>query len=405
MELRLISLMGLFVMMFLAWLMSSHKFRFPWRIAISGVVLQFLLATFVFHTTAGQTTFRLIGDFFTATLNFVDVGASFVFGDKFQDYFFAFKVLPTIIFFSSLMSVLYYLRVMQVLVKGMAYILQWTLRTSGAETLSAAANIFMGQTEAPLVVKPYIPLMTRSELNAVMVGGFSTISGSLLAVFAGMKIPVEHLVTASVISAPASLVIAKILVPETEEPKTLGQLKLDVPPMGTNVLEAAAIGASDGVKLAINVAAMLIAFLGLLAMIDKGISLTGGLLGYEWSLGLLFGYTFAPFAWLMGIESGDCFEAAELLGLKMVANEFVAYSKLQEWIAPGSDVQLSERSVMILTYALCGFSNFASIGIQIGGLGGMAPERQSELAQLGFRAMLGGTLACFMTACVAGILL
>lgn len=405
MELRLISLFGLFVMIFLAWLMSSYKLRFPWRIVICGLAMQFALAMFVFYTRPGELIFQGISDFFTATLGFVDEGGRMVFGENFEEHFFAFKVLPTIIFFSSLMSVLYYLKVMQLLVKAVAIVLQFTLRTSGAETLSASANIFMGQTEAPLVVKPYIPHMTRSELNAVMVGGFSTISGSLLAAFAGIGVDPKHLLTASVISAPASLLIAKILQPETEEPKTLGSLKLDTPPNGTNVIEAAAIGASDGLKLALNVAAMLIAFLAIIAMIDKGLELAGDQLGYKWSLEMLFGYAFAPFAWLMGIESKDCLRAGELLGLKMAANEFVAYERLSQWIKPESAVHLDKRSQVILTYALCGFSNFASIGIQIGGLGAMAPERQSDLAQLGFRAMLGGTLACFMTACIAGILL
>lgn len=400
-----VSLLGYFVILCLAWLMSMHKSRIPWRVVALGTMLQFLLAVVVLKTPPGEALFAAIGSLFTSILDFVDAGAGFVFGPQFKDFYFAFKVLPTIIFVSSLTSMLYYLGVMQVVVKSMARVLQWTMGTSAAETLSASANIFVGQTEAPLLVRPYIPTMTLSELNAVMVGGFATIAGGVLAAFVGMGIDAAHLVTASVISAPAALMVAKLMHPETEQPATLGTTTVDVPRPGANLLEAAAIGATDGLALALNVGAMLIVFLALVAMCDKCIGLAGGLFDMKWSLQGGLGYAFAPMAWLMGIEGVDCIPAGELLGLKMATTEFVAYEKLAGWLKPDSTVKLQPRTVAIMTYALCGFSNFASIGIQIGGLGKMAPNRQSDLARLGFRAMLGGTLACCLTACVAGAIL
>jgi CNT family concentrative nucleoside transporter len=362
--------------------------------------------------------------FFRNMLGYADQGAEFVFritGQKddpaLPPYYsllhtFAFRVLPTIIFFSSFMSVLYYFGVMQWVVRVMAVAMQRTLGTSGAESLSTAANVFVGQTEAPLVIKPYIATLTRSELNAVMVGGFATISGGVLAAFVGMGIDAGHLITASVISAPATLLIAKIMEPETERSVTLGHVTVPIERVGVNAVEAAALGAADGMKLAINVAAMLIAFLALLAMVNGLLGWIGMQFGYTtskglpvWKLETALGYLFAPLAWAMGIEWKDCLPAGQLLGLKMAANEFIAYDELGKWMKPGSAVQISARSQQLLTYALCGFANFGSIGIQIGGIGGMAPQRTSDLAQLGLRAMLGGTLATCMTACVAGVLL
>lgn len=400
-----ISLLGYLTILGIAWLLSSQKSRVPWRVIGLGTLLQFSLAIFILKTPPGETLFSGIGDVFTSLLDFVDAGASFVFGPQFKDFYFAFKVLPTIIFFSSLTSLLYYAGVMQIVIQGLARVMQLTLGTSAAETLSASANIFVGQTEAPLLVRPYIATMTTSELHAVMVGGFATIAGGVMAAFVGMGIDAGHLVTASVISAPAALVISKLMAPETEQPVTLGRMTIEVPRQGTNVIEAAAIGATDGMKLAINVAAMLIAFLALIAMVDHLIAIVGSLFGAQWSLRLGLGYLFAPLAWLLGIEWQDCLPAGQLLGLKMAATEFVAYEELAGWLKPDSKVRLQPRTVAILTYALCGFSNFASIGIQIGGLGAIAPSRQSDLARLGFKAMLGGTLACCLTACVAGALL
>ncbi len=406
---RFISLFGLFAMIGFAWLLSSHKSKVSLRIVIGGVLLQFGLAALILKTTPGKRLFVEAGAFFTQILNSVDAGAEMVFGPKFHEFYFAFKVLPTIIFFSSLMAILYHLGIVQRVVQVFAVLMQWTFRTSGAESLSAAANIFVGQTEAPLVIRPYVGSMTQSELMAVMVGGFATIAGGVLAAFVGMGIDAGHLMTASVISAPAALLLAKVMLPETEEPKTMGNVQIHVDKTGVNVVDAAANGAAQGLLLALNVAAMLIAFLALIALANACLGWIGVKFGFtganEWSLALILGYVFWPFAWLMGIESNDCFHAAQLLGLKMAATEFVAYQQLGEWIKPESTVHLSDRTVQLLTYALCGFANFGSIGIQLGGIGGIAPERRSDLARLGLRAMLGGTLAAFMTACVAGVLI
>jgi CNT family concentrative nucleoside transporter len=395
-----ISLFGYFALLCMAWLLSSHKRIIPWRVILTGTALQFTFAVLILKTTPGLLFFSWVGDVFTSLLDFSDTGARFVFGDSFKDFFFAFKVLPTIIFVSSLMSVFYHIGLMQWIVNGMAQIMQRTLGTSGAETLSASANVFMGQTEAPLLIKPYLSAMTLSELNAVMVGGFSTISGGILALFVGMKIPAGHLVTASVISAPAGLVIAKLMRPETETPATYGSSKVEVPAAGANLIDAAANGATEGMKLALNVAAMLIAFIALIAMCDKGLAMLGELVHQSWSLKGALGYAFAPIAWLMGIEAKDCMKGGELLGLKMALNEVIAYGELAE-----CRTQISDRSFVILTYALCGFANFSSIAVQIGGLGSMAPDRRSDIARLGLRAMIGGTLACCLTGCVAGVIL
>jgi len=411
---RLTSFAGYFAMIGLAWLLSENKRHFPWRVTVVGTLLQFALALLILNTTPGRLAFEGIGAAFTWVSDLADEGSKFVFGERFLEHPFAFKVLPTIIFFSSLAAMLYYLGIMQWVVKSMAVVMQRLMGVSGAESLSASANVFLGQTEAPLLVKPYIAGMTYSELNAVMIGGFANISGSLIAAFSSREFGLSagHLVTASVISAPASLLIAKVLVPETERPATLGTVTAEPPPQGANLIEAAAIGAADGVRLAINVAAMLIAFIALIAMLDSAIhglgwclaSATGGHWGDDWSLSSLLGYLFAPIAWLIGIESRDCLHAGQLLGKKMFANEFVAYAELAKWKQTDSPIQLSPRSVTIMTYALCGFANFSSIGIQIGGLGGMAPERQSDVARLGLRAMLGGTIVNCMMGCIAGVL-
>jgi CNT family concentrative nucleoside transporter len=420
---RVTSFCGLFVMIGLAWLMSSHRRRVPWRMVATGVLLQFTFAALIFWTDQGRAVFDAIKVVFVAVIDCTNDGAKFLFGEKVTAdnhplNTFAFRALPVIIFFSSLTSVLYYFGIMQWVIRMMAIVMQKTLKTSGAETLSATANVFVGQTEAPLVVRPYLASMTRSELMAVMVGGFATVAGSVMAIYVNLfHVDAAHLLIASVISAPAGLVIAKVMQPEVDEPKTLGTVKVDAPSEATNVIHAAAMGATDGAMLALNVAAMLIAFLGLIALINFVLGGVGGKvssLAYDWfglsiegawSLESFLGYLFAPLAWLMGTEWGDCRAMGRLLGVKMVANEFLAYQQLGEIMPGGQTPMLSDRSTMLATYALCGFSNFGSIGVQIGGLGPLAPSRRSELAQLGLRAMLGGTLACLMTACVAGVLL
>lgn len=318
---------------------------------------------------------------------------------------FAFGVLPTVIFFAALMSVLYYAGVMQRVIRAMAWVMQRTLRTSPAESLAVAANILVGHTEAPLVVKPYVPTMTRSELNALMVGGFATISGSLMAIFANLGISAGHLLTASIISAPAALVIAKILQPEIDTPTELAVAERNMDPDATNVIEAAANGAAEGMKLALNIAAMLIAFLALIMFVDMCLQTFGAILGMQLSLSKIFGILFFPMAWLMGIAVEECLIAGDLLGKKLVVNEFLAYIELAALPdrAAFPEVGITDRTRTILTYALCGFSNFGAIGIQLGGIGPLAPNRKSDLAQLGLRAMLGGALAASMTACIAGV--
>ena len=422
--LRVISFFGLFAMIGIAWLMSSHRRKVNLRVVVGGLTLQLTLAMVILWTPPGIATFDAIGDFFNQLLTYVDAGSGFLFhvfpdpGDdveRLPAHFtllrtFAFRVLPTIVFFSSLMSVLYYLGIMQRIVRFFAWIMQKTLGTSGAETLSAAANIFVGQTEAPLVIRPYVAKMTLSELNVVMVGGFATIAGGVLAAYVSMQIDASHLLAASVISAPAALLIAKVMLPETEHSQTSGHVELEFKSESVNIVEAAAEGATSGMKLALNVAAMLIAFVAMVAMLNAIVGWGGGLLGFSgesaWTLEKGFGYLFAPFAWLMGIESGDCYLAGQLLGTKMVLTEFLAYDQLGQIIKDPTEVRtLSDRSITILTYALCGFANFASIGIQLGGIGGIAPERRGDLAKLGVRAMFGGTLAAFMTACIAGVLI
>lgn len=412
---RYISLFGLAVMIGLAWLMSSHKKQVSARIVLGGLALQFVFAWFVLRTSWGEGVFDAANTVFLGLLSCTDVGSKLVFGDNFREHYIAFSVLPTIVFFSAFMSIFYHLGVMQWVVGLFARVMQKTLGTSGAETLSAAANVFVGQTEAPLVIRPYLASMTMSELNSVMVGGFATVAGGVLAAYVGMGIDARHLLAASVISAPAALLIAKVMQPETEEPKTLGHVKIKVKSESVNLLDAIVAGTTSGLSLALNVGAMLLVFTALIAVVNgtlgwaAGTAFDLGWLGGEaapvWRLELLFGYLFAPLAWVMGIPWSDCLLAGELLGLKWFATEFVAYQQLAEWTSPDSGVVLAERSVTILTYALCGFANFASIGIQLGGIGGMAPERRGDLAKLGLRAMIGGSLAAFMTACIAGFLL
>jgi CNT family concentrative nucleoside transporter len=414
---RLISFFGLLVMVGLAWLMSSRRRRVSFRVVLGGLLLQFVFALVMLRTPPGMWLFNGVEAFFDELQEWVNEGSGFLFHFISAEnvdpqstphdallWTFAFRALPTIIFFSSLMAVLYHLGVMQLVVRGMAWVMQWTLGTSGSESLAAAANVFVGHTEAPLVVRPFIKGMTPSELNAMMVGGFATVSGGLLAAYHGMGINAGHLATASVISAPAALVIAKVMQPEVDKSETRGSVHVVIPRTATNVLEAAAIGATDGMKLVLNVAAMLIAFLALIAMFNALVGWIGSWFGLAWTIEAGLGYVFAPLAWVMGVPAEDCLQAGQLLGVKTVANEFIAYQQMGEMIK-GETPQIGARSQSIMTYALSGFSNFAAIGIQIGGIGGLVPERRADLARFGLRAMIGGMLACCMTACIAGVLL
>jgi len=329
-------------------------------------------------------------------------------------FVFAFQVLPTIIFFAAFMSVLYHLNVMQLIVKGMAWVITKVMKVSGAETLSVCANAFIGQTEAPLVVKPYILGMTRSELLTLMVGGMATIAGGVLGAYVMMlggddpaqqAVYAKHLITASIMAAPATLVIAKILCPETATPLTLGTVRMEVEKTTANVIDAAAAGAADGLRLALNVGAMLLAFIALIALVDAPIAWLGEVtsinevIGRPLNLSTIFGFVFAPIAWIIGVPWADATTVGGLIGTKVVLNEFVAYMQLAE-VQGG----MSDKARLISTYALCGFANFSSIAIQIGGIGGIAPERRSELAKFGLKAVLGGSLATFMTATIAGVL-
>jgi CNT family concentrative nucleoside transporter len=421
---RWTSLLGLLVMLLIAWAMSTDRRRINWRLVSAALALQFGFALFILKTGPGHAVFSGLSDVFQAVIAYSQSGTEFMFGlsgdasdPKTPGRLtllttVAFGVLPTIVFFSSLMSVLYYLGAMQRITEWIAVIMQKTLGTSGAESLSAAANIFVGQTEAPLVIKPFLKDMTISELHAVMVGGFATIAGGVMAFYVMMGVDAGHLITASVISAPAALLVSKMMQPETEHPVTLGRVRIDYQDPSANVIEAAASGAADGMKLALNVAAMLIAFLSLLSLCDGLLgwlgqqwnTWTGSPSSSTWSMGTLLSYLFAPFAWVMGVPQEDCLRAGELLGIRTAANEFIAYDGLSQWMKQADGQRPHPRTVLILTYAFCGFANLGSIGVQIGGIGAMVPERRADLARLGMRAMIAGTLASFMTACVAGIL-
>ncbi len=400
---QLVSVLGLFSMIGIAWALSVDRAAIRWRPVIVGTVLQIVFALVILRTAAGRAAFDAAGAVITRFLDFTDAGASFVFGDKFKEFYFAFKVLPTIIFFSSFIAVLYYLGVLQKVVAVFAKVMVKTMGTSGSESLSASANIFVGQTEAPMLIRPFIATMTNSELMAVMTGGFATIAGGVMAAYVGMGVPANHLLAASVMSAPAALVMAKLMFPEKEHSVTAGKVEIEVARPWANVLDAAASGATDGLTLALNVGAMLIAFVGLIALLDWPLGALGGALGFpELSLKWLLGQLGRPLAWLMGVSWAESTQVGTLIGIKTAVNEFVGYIEMQKMMEAG---QLSPRAQAIATYALCGFSNFSSIAIQIGGIGAMAPERKPDLARLGLRAMVAGSLACFQTAAIAGFLL
>jgi concentrative nucleoside transporter, CNT family len=398
-----ISFLGLIVILLVAWALSNNRRIIPWRAVITGTLLQFTFALLILKTPWGRAFFLWLNDATTVFLSFSDAGARFIFGDNFAEHLFAFKVLPTIIFFSSMITVMYYLGILQWIVEIFARVMQRLMGTSGSESLASAVNVFVGQTEAPLLIRPYVPTLTNSELMAIMVGGFANIAGGVLAAYVSMGISAGHLIASSVMSAPASLLIAKLMFPETEESMTAGHVKLKVERPWANVIEAAAEGATEGMKLALNVAAMLIAFIALVALFNAMLMKAGSWMGFpdlsmEWVLGVLL----RPLAWVMGVPWAEADKVGSLLGIKTVLNEFVGYVRLEEMIKAG---ELSPRSQTIATYALCGFANFSSIAIQIGGIGAMAPERRGDLARLGLRAMIGGSLATFQTATIAGMLI
>ena len=401
---RIVSFFGLLVMIGIAYLCSENKKAIQWRTVLTGIGLQILFGLIILKTSFGRTVFDSIGRGFNAILGYTTEGAKFLFGglatpSESIGFIFATMVLPTIIFMSALMSVLYHIGFMQKVVELVAKIMMKVMKTSGAESLAAAANIFVGQTEAPLVIKPYVGKMTKSEIMCLMTGGMATVAGGVLAAYVGFGIDPGHLLAASVMSAPAALVCAKLMVPEMEESATAGVVKIDLPKLSDNVIDAAASGASDGMKLAVNVGAMLLAFIALIAMLNGIMGALGGLVGYpQLSFEFIMGYLNAPIAWLLGVPWEDCLTVGSILGKKIVLNEFVGYLDLIK-----AKATISERSTIIATYALCGFSNFSSIAIQLGGIGTMAPEKRPILAKYGIRSLVGGTLACYMTACIAGL--
>lgn len=429
----LFGIFGLAVLIGIAFLFSNNKKHIDWKQIVLGLLMQIIFAVFIILTPWGAKVFDAIGTFFVKIISFTNEGSEFVFGvlanqENLKEAFpkdlqlkgigflFAFQVLPTIIFFSSLMSILYHVGFMQKIVQGMAWLMVKILKISGAESISVAANVFIGQTEAPLVVRPYVESMTKSELITLMIGGMATIAGGVLAAYVGLlggSDPelqlhyAKHLLSASIMAAPATIVIAKILIPEREKSLTMGEVRIPIQKTSVNVIDAAANGAADGLKLALNVAGMLLAFIALIAMINwilegvftglLGISIEGQPISLE----LLLGYLISPIAWVIGVPWKDAVSVGSLIGQKVVLNEFIAYLKLSQLIP--KEV-LSQKAVIISTYALCGFANFSSIAIQLGGIGGIAPKRRGDLAKFGLRAVLGGSIATFMTATIAGVL-
>lgn len=402
MDPRLMSVLGLFVMLFLAWLLSNNKKKIDVRVVVGGLLLQSCLAFFILKTSLGQNAFSYLTKAVASLVAMSDVGSRFVFGESFEDHAIAFKVLPTIIFVSSLSSILFYLGVIQKIVSFLSLIMRKVMNISGSESLVTAANVFLGQTEAPLFIRPYLKSMTKSEVMTMMTGGMATVAGGVLAVYIGLGIPAGHVIAASVLSAPAAVFLSKIIYPETEKSVTKGNVHTSFEVKDVNLFEAACSGASSGVQLAINVAAMLITFIALIALMNTILSLFTPLLGFPITLEGILGQVFRPIAFVMGVPWKESALVGGLLGEKMVLNEFVAYTHLLEYMKQGV---LSDRSVVITTYALCGFANFSSIAIQIGGIGALEPSRKSDFALFGLRALLGATLAGFTTACVAGIFL
>ncbi len=405
---RLISLIGLLTMMMLAWLCSDNRRKMNWRLILSGVGLQLALGLLLLKSPPGQQVFEYARVFVTRLIACSDEGAKFVFGEVFWDKSvfpivpFVITVLPTVIFFSSLTAVLFYLGILQWVVKMMARVMVWVMDTSGSESLCTSANVFIGMTTAPLTIRPYLESMTRSELMAMMTGGMATVAGGTMAAYAGMGADAGHLMVASLMSAPASLVIAKIMVPETEHSPTKGVVEIEVPRTDANLLDAACRGAGEGLKLALNIVAMLIAFIALVHLVNWALSPVPDVAGEPLTLQRMLGWLGAPLAWLMGVEWKDAPAVGMLLGEKTIFNEFVAYQHLMT-----SEVKdtLSPRSLTIATYALCGFANFGSIAVMIGGIGGLVPARRKDFAKYGFRSLIGGALAAFMTAAIAGMLI
>ncbi len=433
--------LGMAALLGICYLFSANRKAIDWKLVGGGVLLQFLLAVGILNVGFISTFFQWVADGFVALLGYTDRGAAFVFGEWPDEtwiqtmdystgatpslvahkvgYIFAFRVLPTVVFFSAFSAILFYFGILQKIIEAFAWLLGRFMTLSGAESLAAAANVFIGQTEAPLVIRPYLERMTKSEILCLMVGGMATIAGGVFALFVSLLGDqyAIHFLTASIISAPAAIVAAKILYPETDVEAIHRSAKIPKERLGANVLDAISMGTTDGVRLAVNVGAMLLVFIALIALLN-------GILGWmgDWtginelivastdgrfqglSLEYVLGLLFAPFAWLLGVPSDEVLVVGQLLGKKTAINEVVAYVDLANIIKGGTGIGLSHKSVIIATYALCGFSNFSSIGIQIGGIGALAPNQRETLTSFGIKALIGGTVACFMTAIVAGVL-
>ena len=412
---RLICFVGMCVMLSLACLMSENRKKIHLRLVCTGILFQVIFALLILKTNIGRTVFDVLKQGVTGIIDCGKNGSSFLFGEGYQEHFFVFSVLPLIIFFSSLTAVLFHWGIIQKIVKVLAKTMVKVMDVSGSESLAAAANVFLGHTEAPLLVRPYLASMTRSELMAMLTGGMATIAGSVMAAYVGLGIDAGHLLAASIMAAPGSLVIAKIMVPEREVSHTRGTVDVVVPSQGVNIVDAACNGASVGLKLALNVGAMVLSFVCLIALVNwclgRGqfmvLSISQGtdaaneiIQNAPLTFQKIMGWLFYPFAWLMGIQGSDVMTVSSLLGEKIVLNEFIAYMdliRLKE--------QLSPRSFTIATYALCGFANFGSVAIQIGGIGAMVPSRRSDIAQLSLRSMVAGTLTAFSTACLVGMII
>lgn len=395
-----LSIIGILAVLGVAYLFSAHRKLIKIKLIAIALFLQTVLGLFILKTDVGQNVFAAISRGVEAIYKFADQGCSFVFGSLANPsgpwgFVFAIKVLPIIIFFGALMSLLFHLGVVQLLVKGVAYIIRPLLGTSGAETLSVAANSMLGQTEAPLLIKNYLGRMTDSEITTVMVSGMAHLSGSILAVYGLMGVPIMHMLSASIMAIPGAILISKMLTPETKTPETMGGEMVEIPRDTKNVLDAISSGTSDGLRLAVNIAAMLVAFISLMALVD---AILGGISGGWLTLNVIFAKLFYGVAYLIGIPASDCQAAGTLLGQKLVINEFVAYGNMVK-------TALTPRTVSILTYALAGFSNFSCIGIQIGGIGSICPSKRETLTRLGMRALLGGTLTNLLNAAIASLLI
>ncbi len=403
---RLTGVLGLAVIIGIGVLFSRDRRRIRWSVIGWGLGLQVGFAIFVLRVPAGQALFRRLGELVTTLLHYSYVGSEFVFGELGKPnsslgVVFAFQILPAIIYVSALFAIMYYLGIMQLIVRACALVMSKVMHASGAESLNVAASIFMGQTEAPLTIRPFLPRMTRSELMTVMTSGMAHISGSIMAAYIAFGIEARHLLTAVIMTAPGTILMAKLFEPETETPETYGNVRLEIPKTDVNVVDAAARGTSEGLHLMLNVIAMLVSFIALVALVNGGFgAIHGWLPWFPADLQTVLGWIFRPVAFIMGVPWHDSGVIGGLLGTRMVLNEFIAYAQL----GPMRET-LDPRSFTIASFALAGFANFSSVGIQLGGIGALAPERKGDLARLGFRAMIAGTLANFLSATIAGILL